>query len=293
MTQNGVAIHWFTGTRPVPEQCNIQELAFDTIHAIEGQYPDQACTPYPRNYSHGWLGKFGTVSYHPQHKRMGVCYNLTGDACERFYDDLGTLTPIIMKTRIQGIRASRIDMAIDIPEECDIGAIPNMVEEQPNTTRARVCTPYDEITTDGKTSKRQTTGVYIGSRLSKRFVIVYNKALQAELWGELKTRIELRNKKVKARQASDMIAQYGLADSTRSLIRDYADLPITWWQEALAGPLVEIPPIGKPETDTVAWLIDQVAPVLNRELKRINDPSSRLYMTYANIIANNTPITRE
>ena len=128
------------------------------------------------------------------------------------------------------------------------------------------------------------SGVYIGSRHSDRFICVYNKALERGEDMTDWTRIELRVRKERANALAEMVVDAGLGPTARAAIRDFADVPLDWWQEALVGDATEMIRGRRRQSDTARWLIGQVAPILARELLRIDNPLDPLYVTFASIV---------
>lgn len=220
---------------------------------------------------------------------MRICYNVTGSALE-----LGTeanLKPINMIDALRSLNArfTRLDLALDYPDRVDLGEIVEAAKAHPDSTKARSLIPYKFVDIDGKIEE-VVTGVYVGSTRSDRFLCCYDKGRELQLSELMLTRIEARNRKLKAQQAANLVGENTLSTATRSIIKQFADFPLQWWQNALTGPIEEVEPVGRKQTDTTKWLIDIVAPVLAREIKEQGGMNSTVYQVFAKVIIDHTRV---
>lgn len=260
--------------------------------SIERCKTPEPAEPFPRNYTKAIKGTLGTFSWHPGRDDMKICYNLTGTQLEAAYDAELPPTRILRALIGNSAAFTRIDLALDYPKAVDIREVVTTAKDHPESTRARTLIPYDQVMLEGEVRQR-TTGVYVGSTKSDRWLTVYDKGEELQLPDLLMTRIEARNRKRMAQRVADMLEADTLPNVTRSVIRDFADLPLEWWQDALTGPSTELPPIGRKATDTVRWLCEVVAPLLDREIKASGGPAGVLYQTFVKVIVNNTRLETE
>jgi hypothetical protein len=127
--------------------------------------------------------------------------------------------------------------------------------------------------------------IYVGSPKSPRQIRIYNKAAQVGQPTKDWTRIEMRWRGKHARSAHQAMLQFGIAEVTRKAVKTMLNPDIEWFQDALGEPIAQIEPVRRPETDTRAWLIKLVAPLLERELmneRRLQGQD--LYMTFDKIL---------
>lgn len=286
------SLHWLTATIPRNVAITARQQAAELAERIEKCTTPADGIPSPRSYTRALALSYGTLSWHPDRPDMRICYNAPGSALEQMFG--GGLPPlrVFYALRGAGARFTRVDMALDYPDRVDLGDIIRAAKLHPETTRARTLTPYDTVTLAGEVSQR-TTGCYVGSTRSDRFLCCYDKGLELGVSDLLLTRIEARNRKVLAQQAADMLADNTLSTTARTIIRTFADFPVDWWQSALSGPVTELPPVGRKDTDTTRWLCEQVAPVLAREIGQTGGMESRCYQVFAQVIIEATPLTRE
>lgn len=289
MATSNTSIHWLTATIDRNEKLSPAAQVRQLAQAVERCTDLTPCKPQPRNYTDGLQSTLGTFSWHGARPDMKVCYNASGAPLDTAYDlDLPPLR-LVMALHGNNAKFTRIDLALDYPGEVDIADIIRAAKAHPETTRARTLIPYDQVKLEGEIEHR-TTGVYIGSTKSDRWITVYDKALEAGLPDILLTRIEARNRKRMAQRIADSLIGDSLPVVTRSVIRDFADFPLDWWQDALSGPVTSLPPVGRKVTDTARWLIEQIAPVVDREIRATGGMHSPVYQAFASVIAQNTHI---
>jgi hypothetical protein len=178
----------------------------------------------------------------------------------------------------KGGRVSRIDVAIDIYGS---GVTWKELQSQmPNiVTKAKSAPQAKDAMGGGWTQ-------YIGKRASQRMLRIYDKGAQTGS-GLDHIRVELEAKGNRARSIAHSLAND--SDSMGGFIRaeivDFCDFP-GWgvWNDAMASESQPAQKTGRKETDTRAWLIHTVAPVLAREYARdetlLSDFERALWDTY-------------
>jgi len=127
--------------------------------------------------------------------------------------------------------------------------------------------------------------VYVGSPKSPRQIKVYDAFKKHG--GTVKDwiRVEIRWRGRHAQSAHKAMLEFGIADVTRKAILSMLDLDTEWFQHAMKGGLVVIEPVRRLETDTVKWLLDVVAPVLERNLmKERAEGGTAIYSKYDAIL---------
>lgn len=276
-TETTVAIHWLTATVNPPGPPNryaAGQLADRLNASITGDG-----SPYPRSYTHGVELDPGRISWHESEPRMKLCFNLTGGDCEEWYADGRFLSPLVSTLYAGEANFTRIDAALDYHGDANIGDLVDAFEVDPGWTSVRTLRPFQELTNGSDGVSRIWSGVYIGSRSSERFLRVYDKALETGSSGRW-TRIELVSRNDYANAFGENITMNGLAPAARGTIRQVADCPIDWWQDALAGDAAESPPVGRKVADTDRWLIDKVLPVLERRLMLCHSTRDELFRVY-------------
>lgn len=292
MTTSNFSLHWLTATIHRDSHMSPEAQAAKLAQSIERCDHPEPADPFPRNYTKAIRGTLGTFSWHPDRDDMKICYNLTGTQLEAAYAQDLPHTRLLRALMGNAAAFTRIDLALDYPVAVDIGEVVRAAKAHPETTRAKTLIPYDQVELSEGVRQR-TTGVYVGSTKSERWLTVYDKALELQLPDLLLTRIEARNRKRKAQQVADMLERDTIPKVTRSVIRDFADLPLDWWQDALTGPSTELPPVGRKQTDTEKWLCEVIAPLLDREIKATGGPAGRLYQTFVKVIVDNTQLSSE
>lgn len=289
MATSNCSIHWITATIQRDLDSNPEKQIRTLAEHIENTTQLTPCKPQPRNYTDGLQATLGTFSWHRERPDMKVCYNVSGAPLDSAYD--AGLPPLKLVQALHGNNANftRVDMALDYPGDVDIADVIGAAKKRPDTTKARKLIPYDQVKLEGEIEHR-TTGVYIGSTKSDRWLTVYDKALEANLPDILLTRIEARNRRRMAQRVADGLRGESIAVMTRTIIREFADFPLDWWQDALTGPVTTLPPVGRKQTDTDTWLIEQIAPLVDRRIKLTDGMASPVYLAFARIIAKNTSI---
>lgn len=212
----------------------------------------------------------GSVSLHGKRADMGACIVLRGSDLDYVRTNGGDSDQLVLDI-LERARPSRIDIACDICERVDIGALYNYITAQPSAIGGRR-TMYISDNEGG-------SGAYIGSPSSDRRVRVYDKAAQLGAPGA-RTRVELVVRGRRAHEAGRTIRTHGIAAYYRSHIVDMMRIDDTWYQQVTTGETAPLDPLGRRETDSIRWLIEQVLPTFTRALAS-HDPRAvalrRLY----------------
>lgn len=276
---------WLTATVPYPTH---EPLTPDSANAMVRGWPGQAVTgearPYPWNYAEAVRLRYGVLSWHNDQRRMRVCVNLTGADLAEYYGDGHNVRDLFHAIWSGFGRFTRVDVAIDYHRPADIAALIADIDRERRATRAGVVTPYQQLRLDTPGDSLRTTGVYIGSRKSDRYLCVYDKAVELELTDQLWTRIELRNRKAKAEQIGLAGAHGDVVSAARGVIRNHTYPDTDWWRDALDGECQHVGPVQRKQTDTMRWLIETVAPVLAQALRDENSLTGELLRTYQGVI---------
>lgn len=278
------SIDWLTCTIPWQPVETPQETAKRILNAADTAVPIAEGKPYPFNYDKALRGAFATVSWHPDHPRMRLCYNMTGRDCYNYYDAGQDMQRLIRYHWSDLANFTRLDFAIDYFGPASIADLVDAIKTDPTCTVSRVLTPYQQITMTNTDTKEHHSGVYIGSQKSDRYICVYDKALEQNVKNTDWFRIELRTRREFANQFADAAVRNGITDTGRQIMRDYANPDIEWWRDALSGPTIDVPPVGRKDTDTRRWLIEVVAPILQAELAKVDSTEDILFKRYNEIL---------
>jgi hypothetical protein len=278
-----VSIHWLTVTfafspKVRPPVIDVKEL----IDKLPGLEITGEGMPYPKNYKDAFSLNYGVVSWHPEHKRMRICVNLTGTDCDEYRLHGGSLEYLIKACVLAGGKLTRIDAALDYYGKADIPEIVKLWQAGMIKTNASVVIPWSRMVKDQCDISENTT-VYIGSEKSERRLCIYDKAHERGILGEC-TRIEYRTRHTRSLQLARAIVTDGLAIAVRTLIRDYVMIPRDWWGDALKGKVIEVMPVGRKQTERVEWLIDFVLPILEQEIALADPAGATLFWEYWNAL---------
>lgn len=261
--QTSFTIDWLSVTFPNNgAKVFLQEIEQMAYHA------STRCIP-AKGYNHGIEYNSGLrVSWHDKRDEQGTHIVMSGSTLRWYYAIGLSWHAILRAVKMQGGRASRVDLALDVRESGLSPAVLSSLNLMPYKGRGR--TP--KLTT--LTSDDNGWTVYVGSRQSDKFMRIYNKG--AEL-GEKNTdyvRVELECKGETAHAIGwefPNMGTKGCVDMARTLIRGQADFNIARWQVALASETVELAiPQGR-RRDTLGWLIKQCAPALAKEIAKHPD----------------------
>jgi hypothetical protein len=278
-------VDWLTATVPYPDHAALTPASASRLAACwPGQSVIGKARPYPRNYAEAVALSHGVLSWHNEERRMRVCLNMNGGNLAAYYQDGHDMRELLHAVWSGFGRFTRIDIAIDYHRPADIAALIADIDADRTCTRAGVVTPYQQLRLDTPGDALRTTGVYIGSRSSDRYLCVYDKAVQLDLSDELWTRIELRNRHAKAEQLGLAGAHGDVVAAARGVMRAHTYPDTAWWRDALDGDCQHVAPVPRKDTDTARWLIETVAPVLVQELRHENSLTGELLKTYQSIV---------
>lgn len=158
----------------------------------------------------------------------------------------------------QGHKCTRIDLAIDVPDGQElIETISKMAETRSFRGTAHTATTIRSSDGEGLT-------IYVGSRISERFVRVYNKSAQLGQQGHW-TRIEVEIKGDSARAVARAIlgaGNGGLDMVARSVISRVCTFDCPSWQKVFEGETLTIGTPKIEEKATEEWLLGQVVAAL-------------------------------
>lgn len=208
----------------------------------------------------------GVIHWHTKRPEQGVSVELGGAALAGARN-AGVRELFLLQHIVNvGGHVSTMDGAIDIynhdASETDIMLL---FDAGCLETTAREIGPYRKSRKVGQGWQDSGT-VYVGSPKSPRQIKIYNKAAEQHLDGVDWIRVEMRWRGRHARAAHAAMLQYGIAPTIRKAITTMLNADIEWFQEAMNGELATIEPVRRLETDTKRWLMETIAPVLEREL---------------------------
>lgn len=223
-----------------------------------------------RGYSACWrVNPAGLrVNWHDEIVTQGLHYQYGGKALEWYAANSIKSTDVVKWHHRRGGRTSRIDIAIDLYDSNV--SWKDLERELPNAkTRARKAEIVRNQTGAGWTQ-------YVGSRSGERFLRIYDKTAQVNDPDHHPdhVRIELEIKGRRAKQFTALLVDAIESDTVYALfcaeICAYCDFE-SWqlWQDVMGAKIAsQATQNHKKSTDTVKWLIEQVAPVLAREYAR-------------------------
>lgn len=279
-----ISLHWLTATFKWHPYL---PTAAEMIERLSGFFDagrPRLGEPYPRNYSHGlqWAG--GTLSYHPGEPQMGFCANWTGVQVEDYYKAGKTPQELLQRVRDASGKLTRLDIAWDIFRPYGIEVVYDAIEDGDFKCRAKPELQKYPRPDDATYWGRPVT-VYLGSRQSERRICIYNKAAEQGTphpW----TRVEYRARRERAEQLATAILQDGPAAAFRAVVEDFAPggTRPKWWREMLRGDVAGLPPMPRKETDTQRWLLEQVLPVLDRELAAGGPAARKLDEAFSGVL---------
>lgn len=206
----------------------------------------------------------GAVSYSPDDQRMKICTQFTGKDWQLI--DQANIQPekIIQHIARVGGKPTRIDFALDLFAPGDPAQIYKAWHTGKAKTRAQSGGQYlSARKVGGKVIPALTA--YIGDPTSYQQLRVYDKAKEQRVdydW----IRIELVTRDKGAKRLADGIAQHGVVAAGQQAVRDFFRCEVDWYIRATEGKAVHLAPIAHDETDTRRWLIEQVFPIIEREL---------------------------
>lgn len=214
---------------------------------------------------HGYRSRYenadtgAVVQTHATDPAMGTHLTLSGGTLSILRQN-GWKDDALMKhfKTIQG-RASRLDCAMNMhgtvltpqmfKEAADLGKL---------TAKAR-----QFLFVQGAHDGDVADTFYIGNRSSERFMRVYDKNAERRIKdAEAHLRLELELKNVRARAIQNAMVQHSPDTVIRAAFVDFVQYDAPEFQEALTGPTAEIQELGRQQTNTEAWLLDQVTVAL-------------------------------
>ena len=255
MIEIDYSIDWFSGTKLSGP------LVFDK--AFPESMGQTVSTAKPRNgYNHADMLKCGAVIlHHNQYRDMGYHAQFDGASIRELRNAGMTDTQFVRRLSSMSVKASRIDVAMDIfgSDDLTVASIANAVE------RGQIAAVTKKATyTHGVGGKTNGATLYLGSRQSERMLRVYDKAAESGLddikW--IRLEFEIKDEQAHAVQGA-IVVNNSIADVFRAVwdkfIR-YCDV------EALSSLVGEttatIPDVPRKVHSTVAWLLDQVIPAM-------------------------------
>lgn len=224
--------------------------------------------PVPKGYDTCLALSHGSVRFHSQQAKQKIGVEFGGrDLSELKAAGLPALKLLQYAVSV-GARVTRLDLALDIfgrdADPLDIyraflaGELITHVQVVEQMERKRRI--------DGETSSDGVT-VYIGSRHSERFVRIYDKAKERRMDGLKWTRIEFEVAGSLAGTLGGCLSPEGFEAVIQAAIKGFCQAPtVGWYTDAITGPAVQLPVLGRRESDRKRWLLKQVAPALKAEL---------------------------
>lgn len=195
-----------------------------------------------------------TVSWNPTRPDMGVSVDMPGSVLQEV-DAMQALGFALQ----QNAHISRLDIAIDVPEEWDVADLKRAWKAREVSCRARKGGVYEGE--EGWTFNA-------GSRTSEKYLRIYDKQAQtggASPW----TRIELECKGSFASDIGKAVWNQGYA-IIPAVIREFCDFPtLPHYQRATEMKGVYVaPPKHERHSNTRGWLVETVAPALARYIQK-------------------------
>lgn len=161
----------------------------------------------------------------------------------------------------RGFTFSRIDLAIDcFDEKIDVSEFHELFHCGKCNTRSQTCKIISE---------KSPETVCIGSLKTRRNLLrIYDKGIEQKLDGFDWKRFELERRRERATQTAIELRQGGYTYETVSgIIRGHSDFPESeQWERVMTGDRIKTRPIPDKESQTVAWLLNSVAPAMARQM---------------------------
>lgn len=280
-----INLDWLRYSVPYADDKSERENLSDALPPFPAFQLTGELVPNARGYNRAMKVSIGTIHWHTDNHAEGVSFELTGSALSESraarIEDMWLIRHI---ASVQG-GISTMDSALDvynldaskddIQMLHDLGSLQTTVRYIGQHTGSKL-----------KAGKWQGEGTaYIGSPKSPQQITIYNAFAKhggdCEDW----TRIEMTWRGRHARAAHIAMLRYGIEATTRKAILRMLDADIEWFQTALHGELADIEPVRRKDTDTVGWLADTIAPLLERELSQErSEGGTRLFDAYQDII---------
>lgn len=214
---------------------------------IEGRLPR---SPIPQYAEALRIVGGGTLYVPPLHNpEQGYLVQLQGQAMSwQRSHGLGEQNVVErIATRARGV--ARVDFALDIhgPEESFTDVTRKVLAGQYECKAKKQPKAY--VTPDG------AEGFQLGSPSSERFLTVYDKAREMNILSEALHRVELKQRRERARAAIIDARNYGVPTATISHILDFASFP-TWdeFNRATVTQTIEPRKFSRLDSNYEAWL---------------------------------------
>lgn len=227
----------------------------------------------------------GVIHWHSTIPTQGISVELSGSALKVMRETGVTEDFLLAHVAALLARVSTMDAALDIYDSG--GSQRDFILARDNGTIKTKARNVGEFAGSEKVKGKWIPDgtVYIGKPQSEVGMTVYDKAREQGLIGVDWIRIEMNWRGAYARAAHAAMCQYGIAPTLRKAIMSYCSIPHKWFQDAMKGDTAIIEPVRRPETNTVDWLINMVAPILERELEyERTKGDTRLLAAYEDII---------
>lgn len=241
--------------------------------------------PNGKGYDSAMQLSIGVIHWHTKLASQGMSVELSGSSLSQSRKH--GVADLFLLQHIQATlgHVSTLDSAIDVyNHDADFRDILLLDDLGSLETTVRDVHGYQGRRRT-KTDVQSEGTAYIGSAKSPKQIKVYDKAAEQGQVGKDWTRIEMRWRGKHARAAHQAMLKFGIASVTQKAVKAMCNADIQWWQEAVNGDIAVIEPVRRPETNTVDWLIDLTAPVLERELEKERaEGGTRLYETFSRIL---------
>lgn len=203
----------------------------------------------------------GTVRWHTEVPTQGVAVQFTGQALGELFGTgkLGNRDVVQAFYGRKG-KVSRLDFAFDgIGIDGKVQDLRDAIESGKVRTRTRKMATFSQ--SDIKTDENIGDTLYIGSRLSDKFVRVYDKAKEMNLLEEAWLRVEIQTRgRIADTLFTDMAERekgYACSDVAARWTRAFCDFPdCQWWNELMFTDWQdgEISKVPRKTTDFNVWL---------------------------------------
>lgn len=284
----GVSVDWLSLTISYEHLPNIETVLRGASLSLTGERL-QNMKGYNNTVA---LWPAGSLSWHTEHHQHKLFINFSGAALSLLA--ASGITPLAVITYFTSLEAkfTRIDLAVDVKTRQEFAPVSDLYWTKDlgsgyDYEKALVRSEKTHLQ-DGKKIKLLGETVYIGSRSSRRFLRVYNKASEQFVTDYFWTRIEMVCRQDYAGVIASLLLEKDLETVTRSAITSMIDPPdITWWGVVFeAFPMADIPSIGRKQKDTERWLMSQVLPAA----KKLAAGGSTVVQDFLNLSAREVPL---
>lgn len=254
MGQNTVCIDWMSFT--APKRSNMRGVVVPPWESSTDGQSDIGRFGYRKALRfHSGL----VVMYDGATETMGQHFVYSGQAIasKTEVNNDGGLSILDWHTS-QGHKCTRIDLAIDIEDGQEL------IETVAKMTETRSFRGTAHSATTIRSSDGEGLTIYVGSRISERFVRVYNKSAQLGQQGHW-TRIEVEIKSDSARAIARAIlgaGDSGLDVVARSVINRVCAFDCPQWKAIFEGATLKVGTPKIEEKATEEWLLGQVVSAL-------------------------------